>query len=80
MLIINCIIFIALFSAEIAIGDVYLSSTALDRGYYLENFKSSANVTLPKIIMYHYTNFIIFIPLLLKVIYLIFVYLQGLII
>ena len=48
----------------------YVYTNTMNKGFYIESYITSVNVDILRIFLYHLTYFIIFIPILLRLIYL----------
>ena len=55
---------------SILIGYIYTNT--MNKGYYIENYINSVNIDMLKIFLYHLTNYIMFIPIFLRIIYLMY--------
>lgn len=55
----------------------YIYTNTMNKGYYIQDYISSVNVDMLKIFLYHLTNYIMFIPILLRFVYLIYLTIMG---
>jgi len=81
-MLISSILYLLVVGTGILIGYINLTNSALSSVYYIDNYVTLLNspVTLGKLTMYHFGNFVMIIPIILKVSYLLYVNLMGLMI
>jgi hypothetical protein len=66
----------------VLMGYINLTNTSMANVYYIDNYLTTTTmpVSLGQIVMYHFGNFVMIIPILLKVAYLLYVNLMGFVI
>lgn len=81
-MIICSILYLLVIGVGVLIGYINLSNTAMSSVYYIDNYLTTTSmpISLGLIVMYHFGNFVMIVPILLKVAYLLYVNLMGLVI
>ena len=83
-MVIGSLTYILLVGLSILIGYVFIKNPAFNKGYYIEDyldaFKTNPHklpVTLPELTLHHIANLIMVIPILLKIMYLLYLNIVG---
>lgn len=80
MLLLFCsIIYLILVGSGILIGYIYIASSSVNRGYYIQTYLSLGQtpVTISEITLHHFGNLIMVVPIILRIIYLIYINIIG---
>lgn len=75
ILIICSLLYLLIVGAGILIGYIYLANDSISHGYYINTYLDLGErpIHLAEIVLHHFGNLVMLVPLLLRVVYLLFV-------
>ena len=76
ILLICSLAYILIACIGILTGYIHLTSSTITRGTYLTDYQNNWYTNIGHITLHHFTNYIMFIPILLRVMYLLYIAIQ----
>lgn len=69
-----CLVYIVVIGVGILVGYIFLENTTINRGYYIDNYLNAGEqpIKLNEIVLHHFGNLVMIIPIVLRVIYLLY--------